>query len=242
MIISEARTWVRQFAREANDSSVYGDDQIDRAIQGVGNDFLMRTDWKTTNTLTLTAGSAALPAFPTGFLPERLERAYISGLTAPVPASANGLPPTLTVVNYEWLYGQMLLISNPLPGFPQFVAFNTQTTGIVGPVPDSPYSVLFSSKPTFTTWTPGTEDGPTLAGSLLLPDDYMQSILTYGATSFLQHTSEKHKYAGTSWAKYLEFVERKKAGGAGTLGAQVTYRTPPHRTGFRRVITGWLRG
>jgi len=205
--LSTARTWVRQYARNAGDSSMYSDADIDRAIATVGNRFVRETRClKTTDSLALTTSSSALPSLPTGFRAERSIRAWV--LLAGVAKGTLQFPLHSDLVEAQ--------IRRARTGLPMFIAFDSWTTGEVYPTPDQDYTVKLQWQQFFTTLAPdGSTDGAT---TLNLPDDWLAEILPYGPTAVLQHNEKEMKYAAETWQKYLDFELRMKD--AGNLGAK----------------------
>lgn len=179
MNLASARDFVRQFARNAGDSSIHPDANIDRAIQLACDEFLRRTRLlRTVSTLSLSLGSAALPALPTGFRPERLIRAYIAGQGE------------LDVTDHATLAARRLAYNET--GLPEIVAFTSWTSGEVYPTPGSAYTLSLLWHEPMVTWTPGA------AGSSVtpnIPDDQLRPILCWGATAYLMMTEESNQSA-----------------------------------------------
>ena len=72
MTLTELRQLVRDSARNAGDTTQYGESVIDYALLKLGIRFCRETRYLwTSSDLTLTSGSTALPTLPTGFLPRR---------------------------------------------------------------------------------------------------------------------------------------------------------------------------
>lgn len=211
MIITDARTHVRQFARDGLDSTLYGNADIDRAIQVVGQRFCRETRClRRADDVTATVSSATLDIsaiVTAGFRPEQLIDVYIAGYGEP-----------LSIIDYTTL--NQYQTDQPATTKPEAVAFPTQTTAQVYPTPDIAYALKFRWWERFTSWTAG--DAAAGATSLNLPDDYLLEILTYGATATLQHNEKKNAYAATSMAKFEAFMARLR--GAGTLGQKVIKR------------------
>ena len=212
MNLTTARLWVRQFARNAGDSSVYSDTDIDRAIYTVGERFARMTRCvRTASSVDLTADDATVDfSGVTGFLPEQIISAYV--LT-----EANAV----AVVKWEDLYQKQ--INTPTGNDPcqrRELAFETPTIANIWPAPTEDGTLRVRWWETFTTWTLGVADGTSTTFNL--PDQYLTEILTYGAPACLQHNSEEHGYMGESWKKYLEFEQRMM--GAGNLGARSARR------------------
>lgn len=207
MNLTTARSFVRQFARNAGDSSMYSDADVDRAIQAIADDFIFITKCtRLVSSVTLTESTAALPAFPTNFRPERLLSAYI------------GDYPPLDQVDHDVLRAARL--ANDSTDRPTLISFDSYTTGEVYPKPTATYLTLsLRWLEPFTTWTPGGTD----PGTLNVPDDYLRTILMYGATSLLQHNEPEHKYAAESWQKYATFRDSMR--GSGGLGTNYHVRT-----------------
>lgn len=205
MLVSTAQSYVRQFARNAGDSTMYTDADVDRAIQLVGQRFCRVTRCvKTLSSLTLTAASAALPAFPTGFTPKHLIRAYIAD------------NPALRITDTDTLRRQRDRMARS--DVPELVAFDSTTTGEVFPTPDTGYTLKFLWWEAFTTWTPGST--PTTL--LNVPDDLLIEWLPFGPPAVLQGNEPEHKYAGPMWQRYLEVENSLRDGG--TLGVRTVDR------------------
>lgn len=201
MTIATARTWIRDFARNAGDSTEYSDARVDRALQFVGSRFVRVTRCtRTTSNLTITSGSSAITASAvTNFRAEYLFRAYI-------PAQGE-----LQIIDHEDLLD--LQVKQGESGLPTFIAFTSTNVGEVYPTPDAAYTAKLLWYEPFTTWTAGSAPSP---DSFNVPDEWLKEILTYGVPAALQHNEVEHLYASESWKKYLSFeTELTGAGGFG---------------------------
>lgn len=89
---------------------------------------------------------------------------------------------------------------------PRYVAFRTQTTGNVWPVPDTAYSLELEYIPAFTSVKTGDAE-------LAIPDEYLRSVLQWGVPAALQHTEPEMRYANSSWQKYEALVARSRGHG-----------------------------
>lgn len=209
MTIAQARLYMRQFARDASDESSYDLDEIDRAIQAVADDFIHATRCtRTVANIAITEAAAALGSFPSGFLPEMILRAWITGKG------------DLDIIDHSELVKLQVQTTNEdgdeLTATPRYLAFSSLTTGEVHPTPDDDYTLKIQYVAPFTSFTPGQSTSSTV---LNIPDHYLRNILVYGATALLQHNEEEKRYASTSWRKYENF--RDSCIGAGNLGTQL---------------------
>lgn len=227
MIISEAREFLKQFARSGLDATMYKDENLDRALQVLGNDFIWRTLWpRVTGDIAITADTAAIGSFTatagtlTGFRPQRLLRAYfVSGMVA-----GDDRDPWLGTPDFTDLFAQAQ--RNAATDVPTDIAFETETAALLYPTPDVNYTLRLLWVKPLITWTPGT--APDSPGDVLnLPDDLLQQAILYGATSFLQHNEPQNQYASESRAKYLEFVEQVNSRMSGIAGGRASARRQP---------------
>jgi len=208
--LTEARSWIRQFSRNAGDSSMYSDTDIDRAIAAIGDDFVWTTRClRSQFTLSTVASTTTISgaSAPAGFLPQRIIRVWIAD-QGPI-----------VIIDHESLMAKR--VKSDIDGAPQFLAYLTtaQTDSPEAyPTPDAVYTVNFLYVPPFTTFTIGTSSPN--AVTFNLPDDYLRVIFTYGVPAMLQHNEPEHGFAGESWKKYTTFRDMVK--GTGGLGAHVT--------------------
>lgn len=159
--IATARSWARQFCRNAQDSSAYTARQIDRALQLAGDEWLRFTkSSRTLGTLTLTAGNYNLPAAPTGWIPEfQMKQTLLY--------NGNVIDPYITFTDYnEVLQAQFLSTgsansvgtSSVMMGTPRIFGYRNETDGICFPTPDQNYTLLVWFWQKFTEWTPGNAE------------------------------------------------------------------------------------
>lgn len=213
MSLTEARAWVRQFARSAGDSTAYDDDDIDRAIQHVGERFcrvtmcLPRAD-----TITLTPDDAEvdLTSLDDTFAPERLTEVWSAGIAEP-----------LTQIGYAELHRRG--VEDDESGEPTALAFLDLTTAGVHPTPDDAYVLTLRWWQAFSDWVPGVSEGTADALYLNIRKDLLRQILTDGPVSVLQRNYPEHAAGAESrWQAYLETESRLM--GAGNLGERVLTR------------------
>lgn len=131
------------------DSTMFFNRDVDKAFQRAAGRFLRATKQVCSlDALTLTIGSATLPAFPTGFLPELVIDSYLTlsgflispyiGITtieSVLQAQLNGQP---------WLNGYLNAANpptSPPTGCPSLIGFSTTTAGIVNTLPDQAYTL-----------------------------------------------------------------------------------------------------
>lgn len=209
MTITQARSWLRQFATDS-DSTRYTNEEIDRCIQFAGNEFCRRTRCvRAVSTISITEGddtpsiAAAVTAF---FRPERLIDFLIVGQET-IPA----------VVDYAD-YNQWTT-EDPSTGTPAIIAFLDAATMYVWPVPDDDYTAKLRFWLPFTEWTAGAEDG---SATLNLPNDYLHSVLTFGAAAVLKAPSKESAFGSASWQQFEKYIQQFK--GAGTVGPRVVHR------------------
>ena len=210
MYLSEARRILRQFAKDAADESTYRDDEIDRAIQAVCDDFIMATHCTLTkSTVALTADDSDLGTLPTGFLADMIRRAWITDKGE------------LEIIDHRNLVAKQLSTINEdddtvLTGRPEFLAFSSPTAGEVYPTPSESLTLNILYQAPLTSFTPGTSS----ASSTLLniPDHLLRTILIYGASATLQHNEAEKAFANSSWQKYLNFRDSHVS--ANHLGGQ----------------------
>lgn len=219
MKLDHARLTVRQFARNAGESTTKAD-AIDRSIQTVCQRFCRITKClPTVSTLAVTAGNATLDLTPlagTRFLTPRLISAYLT----------TGIGDPLVVSTYEAVTRS--LARNPSAAEPALLAWRDAASAKLYPTPAANYTLELRWWQPFTSWVPGA------AGSidLNLPDEILEEILPYGPPSVLQKNQPEYaKCCTESWATYLAFERSMLA--VGTTGAQVADREKSDSRAFR---------
>jgi hypothetical protein len=245
MNVGTVRTVVGFSARRARDPAYYTPLRVDAAVAMAANELIRRAKLlPRVDQLTLTGGSSALPAFPTGsggtaFRPDRLIKAYLSGagvvvnqagaLAASAPYNTVGAldsswvgPPRsskLIVPDFITLNDQQ--IAQPMNGQPQMMAFNSVTTGQVYPTPvtGQNYTLNFCWSDFLTVWTWGATDNTTLNTVLNLPDDQLYPVLEFGAPYYLQYTEPESKFAPLARQKFDDAIA--ELSGLNSLGAEV---------------------
>ncbi len=121
--VIDLRGFARQFVRQAADSSMYSDTQLDRALQLAGDEWMRITHAKkATGTQTLTPSSNVLPAIPSGWLPEYAIQQYLT-------LAGEIIFPEVEFVDYAEVLRQRKVTGNP-SGQPRFVGYaDLDTTG-----------------------------------------------------------------------------------------------------------------
>jgi hypothetical protein len=213
MTLQEARKWVRFYARDAAGSkSAYQDEDVDRALAAVGEQFCRVTTCnRRADSVAIAAGDAAvdLASLGAGFHPERVVSAMVVG-----SACALRRP--------TWADLQRKAAECPAPGRPAEIAWEAPGGAQVWPTPDADYTLKVQWWEPFTTWTPGVDDATAATITLNCRPDYLVQWLPFGPTAMLQHNEPDMAYASESWQKYLA-VEAKLRG-AGALGARTLTR------------------
>ena len=194
MNLTDARTIVRQFARNAGDSSVYTDAEIDRAILFVGNRFCrIAKPLKDSQSVTVTAttGAVALSSL-TYFRPERMIDFLVTGYADP-----------LSLVDYSE-YHRRYNEGGTGTGRPEIIAMEDNDgtfAAVVYPAPSTSTAAKVRYWLPFTSWTPGASGSGV---TLNLPDEVLYEILPVGPVAILQHNQPEQAYASASWRAYLE--------------------------------------
>jgi hypothetical protein len=234
--LTDAITKVRYYARSAGSSTAYTDAEITDAIQTVCDEFIRITKCtKRVDTISLTAAAAGvLPTLPTGFRPDRLISAYLTGSN--VVSSSSGYynpiygegrrdgwgPPysaTLGVIPYQQLIE--MKYTGAVTGQPQYLAFSSgvveSAAGEVFPVPGETYTANLLWFKAFST----------ADSTWVIADDYLSQILSRGVPAFLQRTEPEATYAVREWAEYQNWV--REVATAGNLGATEVISSPRRR-------------
>jgi hypothetical protein len=172
--ISSARKIVRYSARSAGDPTVYPTFLVDLSFRRAANYLIreahlcLRTDSQPT-----VANQTAYTVTSTTFRCERLDSAYLSGSN--VVVSLGGSEPgrreadyirggymgsisqpgtaRLAIVDYTDLNDYLL--GDPNPGQPRMIAFASDGSYSLYPIPDQVYTVNIRWSDFFTTWNPG---------------------------------------------------------------------------------------
>lgn len=221
MTLTSARQFVRFFARNAGDSTMYSDAQVDMAISAVGNQFAEKTRClPIASSLSTVAANPALDVsslVSLGFRPEKLLLAYLPAGNA--GGTGRACRVRLRAASWETLIGRQ--DGEPRSTVPEMIAFEDWSTAELYPTPDAIYTIKLRWHQPFVTWTYGTgsPDGVTLN----LPDEWMTRILSDGVPGKLQLNEPEHKYAATAWQRYLDF--EKEMMGKGALGEKSIERS-----------------
>jgi hypothetical protein len=219
MILSDARDWLRRCVRDGTDDTLETPADVDRAIQQAGNYFCRQTRYvKKTMDVAITEGSTAfLTTLPiaAGFLPERILDVWITGEETPVH-----------LIDYPTL--AKTAARDATAGVPTALAFlDTTSNGLLWREPDDDYTARLRFWQPFgvvvagalSLWTPGTATSGTLLGTLNIPDDIIEPVITLGAAGILKLPTKEFKR--NLWDEFKVYCGEMR--GAGGLGARVTY-------------------
>lgn len=145
MLISTARTWVKDIAREADDDTVYPASRVDRAIASVLARFLRATRILTSlSNLDLSDADPDLPDLPGGFKPECFVKGWLD----------DDHESDVVLRADEYLRWQRS--ENDSHATPQILAFTSSSAGQVWPTPNDDYTLTmrwWRNLPVI--WTPG---------------------------------------------------------------------------------------
>jgi hypothetical protein len=224
--VQDLRDQVRRFARNALDSSVYPDQQIDGCLQLAGDEWVRLTRGsRVLVALTLTSGSNALPAIPADCSPDRVLQVFLL---------LNGqiIDPEFEFTSYEEIQRDQYLrrgLIDPsvigTAGQPKKMAFIDRSSGIVWPTPQNAYTIeLWYSQP-FTSWTAGGTPSP---NAFNLSDEYLRVIARYGAPGHLQLNEKANGViAQGALAEFRSQAKKVRAANAGGRGGQTSTRVDP---------------
>ena len=224
MTTADAILLVRQFARNAGDSTAYSDTACTNAINIVGTRFVQQVrSQRVTTDITLTSGNttATITTLTTlGFRPDMLLSVYLTNRARALDVVSwddlQLLRSTTGRTTLDPTDGRSTDAVTPASGTPTTLAFETFTGAEVYPVPDAAYTLRFR-------WcTPFSLTGGS-GGAISIPDDWLRQILYTGATAVLQHNEPESAYASGAWQKYLEFERSVTA--TGNLGATSSLRS-----------------
>jgi hypothetical protein len=173
LTLSDLRNLVRLYARNAQDSIMYTDAQIDVAIASAADDFIRWTQYtKTISSFATAAGTNTFSLAVNGFEPSRMIDVYLSGSNVEVNWQAPSYPMSMytegspsfgntTQTTYlrvtDYSQAATEAIGQNQTGQPILIAFGTNTTGILYPTPDNTYTVNVRWSEPFTGWTAGTQ-------------------------------------------------------------------------------------
>lgn len=187
---------------------MYSDTQVDIAIQTIADDFIRTTQCTRTISadIAIADGDDTFSFTIENFRPEHCLRAWIVDQNR------------LDLIDYQALLDKQ--VDDPTTGVPQKLAFTSSGTAAIWPTAGDDYTMKMIYYVPFTIWTAGQEDG---SATLNLPDDYLRTMLMYGAASALQFNETEHMYASTAYQRYIEFRERMRgAGSEGSKSIQLT--------------------
>lgn len=228
MNLSDARLWVRQFARNADDSSMYSNADIDRCIQTVGNRFCRNTKALIAqSTVALSIGDT-LAFFQVSdpvsggiitLMPEQLLDMVFSanGKSAKVISAAERL---------------RMSVRSRAPDDGVYVSFrdtadeatSSGCTVDFWPAATVSQNIIALFWTPFLAWVPGVDDATAQTYTLNLPDSWLTQILPLGPPALLQmHEPQNKAVAQGKWEEYQAL--EKSFMGAGSLGVRVAHRT-----------------
>jgi hypothetical protein len=147
MNLTTARSYIAQWLR-GESGVAFNAAEYDRALLTQGDDFIRRARFGVqVSNLTISDSTEALPAFPTGFRPDRFLSAWLIDASS-VPVRQLSLISQLELRERQYQHG----ISDSIP---EYLAFLTNTTGELYPVPDQAYTLKLEWLPFFDSWTEG---------------------------------------------------------------------------------------
>lgn len=211
MNLTDARSYVRNYARNAKSSTAYSDAMVDQAIAAVGNKFVRETKCtRQRDTVDVTSGDATVDFSDIAtFRNDLLLDARIDSTLA---------QQNLIITDVADVRDSAYL--NTGEAFPLWIGFDTPTSAELWPTPNADYTLIAYWYAPFTTWTLGTATPN--AVTLNIPEDLIIDVLMYGAASALQSNEPEHGYTETAWAKFLAHITASK--GLARSGVQVVQR------------------
>lgn len=221
--IADLRSFARNFVRNAVDSSTYSDSNIDRALQCAMDEWCRLTQTpKTLGSLTLTAGSNALPASVANWAPE-------FHLKSTLLLAGTVVRPDISFTDYNAVLMQQFITgsSSTYTGAPLMYGYQSNGTasgtGICWPTPDKAYNIFqwFREQP--TTWTIGGS-----CSSFNLPDEALRVIATDGCEAFLQYTEPQNaQLAQVALTRFNQKANQFRSRNAGGRSGQVVTKDDP---------------
>lgn len=149
------------------------------------------------STVTLTQGEMEFDFADTddldGFLPHFFSRARI-GVN------------DVDLVDVDYVQ-RRLRASAQTDGTPTHLAFETNTAGLVWPVPDDNHEMTVVWHPGLTLWTPGTMATVTIDIPRRILD---QAVWTGAAAALVYGEATGNPWPTTGWKLFLDYVERAK--------------------------------
>ena len=221
--ITDLRAYVRVYGRNANDPAAYPDASIDSALmQAIAEWQRLTPNYRKLDQVTLTVGTTVVPAFPAGFVPSLLVRAFLtlSGVTLDPGISFTTIDAVLR--RQATLCQSSNTPNSPPSGKPQYIGFQDQTNPQSDFAADKPYVVNVWWRPQQAFWTPGSDTPP-----FVLPDDALFPIASQGAVSYL-HAGEPDNAALSKQMhdRFLESARQFNARDAGGTGEQELIMRP----------------
>jgi hypothetical protein len=224
--LADIRNMIREWARNARDSTLYSDYAIDISAQAGMHDWNEITkEVRTTSVFALTPGSLLLPAAPTGFTPDHTLDAYLT-------LSGQLIDPKIQIVQLQAvLLAQARLATDgnptkPQTGQPRMFGFDASGVGQCDVTPGQAYSLNVLWWMPETTWVAGTGT----AASFNLPDDHLRIICRKLAPYYLQGSEPVNgPIVARMYAEGIADARAHAARGVGGAGPRTIIRRDPQQ-------------
>lgn len=195
--LAQIRLDGRAQSRNAMDSTAFFTRDIDKAFQRAANRWLRGTKQvRTLSQLQLTVGSATLPAFPTGFLPEFVIDSYLtlSGAIVYPKISITDIQTVYIAQRNNWMNTSSTDPPTvPPTGQPSLIGFSSTTAGVLDYLPDKAYLVNIFWWKMLEAFTPGCM-GAWSSSTAYQPGDVVSS----GGTLYQAISSNTNVAVGTA--------------------------------------------
>ena len=212
MLLSDARSHIRRAIGKTSNSNAYGEPDLDRAFQGVLDEFFLEVR-PVISTGTVFLGGATAPGSRgtvdiatsiTNFRPERSVRFELRKFTQSVHQ------PWTEIEHVDYRTVQNIVSSGTVVGTtspPTMIAFRDENTAFFDSATGTTWPdlrVTYYDKP--TSWVPG-ESGTVVVN---IPSEYATIPLWYGVSSLLQHNDPQGQRQDESYRRYRDWVQRVK--------------------------------
>ena len=232
MALTDLRQLARFFCRNAGDSSAYSDSNIDLALQLAADEWcrIVRVP-RTVGSLTLTAGSNALPAAVSANWSPEFHIGTSLYLAGQLVNPNMDFTDYNTVAREAWIHGDNGTISSNAStsclSAPRMYGYLQNSTaanvGICFPTPDQPYVMFQEFRDQFTSWV----SGGTCSG-FNLPDEHLRVIATDGACAYLQQNEPKNAaIAAAARVRFENKAHQIKGRDSGGRNGNVSIRDDP---------------
>ena len=191
--LTEARAIVLDAClRVANDDTLWNNQSIDHAIQMVLGYANERAGLLTTTDTKATTGSQAT-----------VDLSTISGFHKALLVYARIGYDSLPEADFDTV--RQKLDASTAEGQPQLLAFETNTTAYLSPVPDEAYTITLKWRSDIANFTAGT--GSPSAVSFGVPARIIRPLLYFGAAPALQFNFDYQELSKTTaWREFKEYV------------------------------------